>query len=276
VDIEVYKSFTLSSALTFTNNNKILSFLGDGTNTINTAGKQLYFTIFAGNYRLNANLSVQTDSYIYGGLFEANNYNLTSGRFSVQNSTTGYTSSPNLTVYMGSGTWTATGTSGWSYTASGTFTLFPETSTIEIAASVGVTYSFAGGGATYNNLLISGSTGAAAISISGNNTFTSITSTKTNAYFLRLPASGTTTVGAWNVNGSSGNIITVESSSSGTRANLTKTGGGFSVSNFISVKDINASPASTFYAVNSTNAGNNVNWTFNFPTSQGNLLAFFT
>ena len=275
-DIEVYKSFTLSSASTFTHNNKLMSFLGDGANTINTAGKQLYYAVFAGNYKLNANLNFQTNTYIYGGLFEANGFNITAGSFTVQNITTGYTSSPNLTVYMGSGVWSITNTSGWSYTASGTLNLFPETSTIEIVASAASTYYFAGGGITYNNLLISGSTGAAAISISGNNTFTSITSTKTNAYTLRFPASGTTTVGAWNVNGSSGNIITIDSSSAGTRANLTKTGGGVVVSNFISVKDINASPASTFYAVNSTNAGNNVNWTFNFPTSQGNLLAFFT
>lgn len=275
-DIEVYKSFTLSSASTFTHNNKLMYFLGDGANTINTAGKQLYYAVFAGNYKLNANLNFQTNTYIYGGLFEANGFNITAGSFTVQNITTGYTSSPNLTVYMGSGVWSITGTSGWSYTASGTLNLFPETSTIEIVASAASTYSFAGGGITYNNLLISGSIGAAIVAITSNNTFTSITSTKTNAYTLRLPASGTTTVGAWNVNGSAGNIISLASSSSGTRANLTKTGGGVVVSNFISVKDINASPASTFYAVNSTNAGNNVNWTFNFPTSQGNLLAFFT
>lgn len=275
--IEFYKSFSLSAACTFTHNNNLTYFYGEGVNTLNTAGKQLYNVTFVGNYKLTADLSVQTTTYIYGGLFEANGYSITSGYFDIQSVTSGYSSSPNLTVYMGSGTWKGTNSGPfWNFTPSGTVTLFPETSTIEAAVSVAGTFNFFGGGVTYNNLLISGSTNSGPVSINGNNTFTSITSTKTNAYTLRFPASGTTTVGAWNVNGSSGNIITIDSSSAGTRANLTKTGGGVVVSNFISVKDINASPASTFYAVNSTNAGNNVNWTFNFPTSQGNLLAFFT
>lgn len=275
--IEVYKSFSLSATCTFTHNNNLIYFYGEGVNTVNTAGKQLYNVTFVGNYKLTADLSVQTTTYIYGGLFEANGYNVISGYFDIQSLTSGYVSSPNLTVYMGSGTWKGTNSGPfWSFTPSGTATLFPETSTIEANVSVAGTYNFFGGGVTYNNLLISGSTNSGPVAISGNNTFTSITSTKTNAYTLRLPASGTTTVGSWSVNGSSGNIVTIDSSSSGTRANLTKTGGGVVVSNFISVKDNNASPASTFYAVNSTNAGNNVNWTFNFPTSQGNLLAFFT
>jgi len=275
VDIEVYKSFTLSSALTFNNNSKGLYFLGDGANTVNTAGKQLYTAIFSGNYKLSADLSVQTDVYIYGGLFEANGYNITSNTFSVQNITTGYISSPNLTIYMGSGTWRATGTSAWSYIASGTSALFSETSTVEIAASAASTYTFSGDGQTYYRFLVSGSTGASTVAITGNNTFNTISSTKSNAYTLRFTNGQTTTVTNWSVNGTAGNIITIISASAGSRFNLTKAGGGLTVSNFVSVKDSNASPTNTFYAVNSTNAGNNVNWTFNFPSSQGNLLAFF-
>lgn len=277
-NVEVYKSFSLSSALTFSPGSNTLIFSGDGVNTISTGNKQFYQVYIFGNYKLNSDITVSPGTFAcIGGLFEANGYNLSAASFGITRSSVNNSLWPTLTSYMGSGTWTATGSGGtWSYgTAVGTI-LFPETSTIDITASATSTYIFDGGGATYNNLRISGSTGASIVSLTGNNTFTSITSTKTNAYTLRLPASGTTTVGSWSVNGSSGNIVTIDSSSSGTRANLTKTGGGLVVSNFVSVKDINASPASTFYAVNSTNAGNNVNWTFNFPTSQGNLLAFFT
>lgn len=273
--IEVYKSFSLSAACTFTPGANSVTFAGEGVNTITSNTKQFNSVTVFGNYKLLSDLSCTGSMLLYGGLFEANGYNLSVTAFTVAVSLVNSSYWPTLTVYMGSGTWTATGTSGWVINTA-SVTLFPETSTIDIAASAASTYTFAGGGVTYNNLRISGSTGASVISITGNNTFTSITSTKTNAYTLRFPASGTTTIGAWNVSGSSGNIVTVDSSSAGTRANLTKTGGGLIVSNFVSVKDSNASPASTFYAVNSTNAGNNVNWTFNFPTSQGNLLAFFT
>lgn len=273
--IQVYKSFSLSAACTFTPGANSVTFAGEGVNTITSNTKQFNSVTVFGNYKLLSDLPCTGSMLLYGGLFEANGYNLSATAFTVAVSLVNSSYWPTLTVYMGAGTWTATGTSGWSINTS-LVTLFPETSTIEIAASAASTYSFAGGGITYNNLRISGSTGASVISITGNNTFTSITSAKTNAYTLRLPASGTTTVGAWNISGSSGNIITIDSSSAGTRANLTKTGGGLIVSNFVSVKDSNASPASTFYAVNSTNAGNNVNWTFNFPSSQGNLLAFFT
>jgi hypothetical protein len=275
VDIEVYKSFTLSSALTFANNNNAIVFLGYGVNTVNTAGKQLYVTTFSGNYKLSADLSVQADVYIYGGLFEANGYNITSNVFYIQNTTSGYISSPNLTIYMGSGTWKAIGTSAWTYITSGTSALFSETSTVEIVASASSTYAFAGGSQTYYRLLISGSTGTSIVVVTNSNTFNTISSTKSNAYTLRFTNGQTTTVTNWSVNGTAGNIVTVMSSSVGIRFNLIKVGGGLTVSNFVSIRDSNASPANTFYAVNSTNAGNNVNWTFNFPSSQGNLLAFF-
>jgi phage baseplate assembly protein gpV len=268
--INVYKSFILSPALTFTHNTYQILFLGAGSNTINTATKQIYYAYIGGNYTLAGDLSLVSNLLLNGGVFVANGKNVTCAYVDV-NLNTFYWDS--LTVYMGSGTWRLTNSGTcWSYVSG---SLFTETSTIEIAASAASTYTFAGGGQTYYGFLVSGSTGASTVAITGNNTFNTISSTKSNAYTLRFTNGQTTTVTNWSVNGTAGNIITIISASAGSRFNLTKAGGGLTVSNFVSVKDSNASPANTFYAVNSTNAGNNVNWTFNFPSSQGNLLAFF-
>lgn len=265
---QVYKSFILSSALTFTPNSNNITFTGGGANTINTANKQLYDISIAGNYTLASSLSVAA-SISVNGLFVTNGYNVTCGSTVIAVAVSIW---DNATLYMGSSVWrlTDSGTC-WNYLSG---TIFAESSTIEIAASAASTYTFAGGGQTYYGLLVTGSTGASVVSIGGSNTFNTISSTKSNAYTLRFTNGQTTTVSTWSVSGSSGNVVTIDSTSAGSRFNLTKTGGGLTVSNFVSVKDSNASPANTFYAVNSTNAGNNVNWTFNFPSSQGNLLAF--
>ena len=268
--VNVYKSFILSSALTFTHNTYQILFLGAGSNTINTATKQIYYAYIGGNYTLAGDLSLVSDLILNGGVFVTNGKNVTCAYVDVSLSTLYWDS---LTVYMGSGTWRLTNSGTcWNYVSG---SLFTETSTIEIAASAASTYTFAGGGQTYYRFLVSGSTGASTVAITGNNTFNTISSTKSNAYTLRFTNGQTTTVTNWDVNGTAGNIITIISASAGSRFNLTKAGGGLTVSNFVSVKDSNASPTNTFYAVNSTNAGNNVNWTFNFPSSQGNLLAFF-
>lgn len=67
--------------------------------------------------------------------------------------------------------------------------------------------------------------------------------------------------------------ITIKTNVPGAAATLAKTGGGTVNVDRCTIKDITASPAATFRARSSVNAGNNTNWTF-IP-GNSNLLQFF-
>lgn len=281
-NLEVYGSFALSSSLTFSVASYEVYFVGIGTNTLNSVGKSFFRVYFGGNYKLASNFVCSSTCNFYGGVFEAISYNVTATAFTLLSTPSLFPGQivpwmpSNNTVYLGSGTWTtsATGTC-WNYSASASMSLFSETSTIDITATGANTFTFAGGGQIYNNLRIIGGSGASVVVFSGSNTFSSVTNTKSVAFTIRFTASTTTTANNWGLNGSSGNLITLDSTSAGTRFNIAKSGSAPVVLNFVSVKDSNATTANTFYAVNSTNAGNNVNWSFNFPPSLGNMMAFF-
>jgi autotransporter-associated beta strand protein len=200
------------------------------------------------------------------GTFESNNNNITAGAFSSSNSNV-------RTLNMGSGTWTLTsfGTL-WNCATSTNLTLNASTSTISLTNTGTVSRSFDGGGRTYNNLSIGGATGIAVLTIAGSNTFNTISSTKTVAHTIRLTSGTTTTVTSWTVNGTSGNLVTLDSTTAGTQATLAKSGGGTVTVNWYNIRDSNASPASTWFANNTTNSGNNTNWTISGPPLANFLL----
>jgi hypothetical protein len=77
---------------------------------------------------------------------------------------------------------------------------------------------FAGGGFSYPTL---NQGGAGALVITGANTFANMTNTVQPAT-ITFPASTTTTVSDFNVNGTAGNLITLNSSTPGTRFTLLK------------------------------------------------------
>lgn len=277
--IEVYGDFILSAAMTFTPGSNSVSLLGLGAKTVNSAGKSFKRLSISGDYTFASNITCTNELQIFGSTVDANGYNVnasyvTAGYYYLDSSAV---VAP--TIYMGSGTWTVSSSefNCWEAPSSiaGSATIFAQTSTININATTSTTTIFIAGGKTYNNLTISGSTGATVIWFPDNGTFNTLATTKTNAFTLRFTAGKTTTVQNVSVIGSVGNLITLESNSAGSRFNIAKSSGGVVVFYFVSVKDSNATTANTFYAVNSTNAGNNVNWSFNFPPSLGNMMAFF-
>jgi hypothetical protein len=93
---------------------------------------------------------------------------------------------------------------------------------------------------------------------------------------ITFPASTTTTVSNFNVNGTAGNLVTLNSSSAGTRATLNRIGGGAVSVNYLSIRDSNATPSLTWYAgTTSTNVSNNIGWIFtNAPATAINGLFF--
>ena len=133
-----------------------------------------------------------------------------------------------------------------------------------------------GGGKTYGKLTIGGATGISTTSISGANTFAEIASTKTVAHTIEFPIA-TTTVAAFTVSGTSGNVVTLSRTGASGVFTLTKTGVGVVSSNYLSISNSTATPTLTWYAgANSTDGGGNTGWIFaNAPTASGNFLMMF-
>lgn len=167
------------------------------------------------------------------------------------------------TVTLGSSTVTVTMAAGQTFEAISTSTLSAASSTIVIGTASASTRIFEGGGKTFGTVTytVAGSTGA--WNILSANTFNTINfSDATNARTLTLPASTTTTInGRFNVNGTAGKLMTINSSSTGTPATLAGSGGTVTV-DYVSLQD-SAASTGTFYAgSHSTDVSGNTGWTF--------------
>ena len=108
-------------------------------------------------------------------------------------------------------------------------------------------------------------------SITGSNTFNNFTKTATTTDTLTLGAGDTQTfVGTMTLQGASGNLLSLRSTSSPTQAKFDPQG--TRTISYLDVKDNNNINATAINAVgtNSVNSGNNINWTFNQgPTVSG-------
>jgi hypothetical protein len=109
--------------------------------------------------------------------------------------------------------------------------------------------------------------------LAGLNSFTELASTKTVAHTVRL-SQNLSTIDTWSITGTAGNVVTVDSSTAGTRRTFSLTNVTSGI-NYLSVKDIGVNEANRFYVgVNSTNGGNNLNVIFTAAPA-GNTGAFF-
>jgi len=200
----------------------------------------LYNLTSSQNITLTGNTSVQA-SLTSGASFNANNYNVTVGKFLSNNANT-------RTITMGSGTWTLTGSSTvWDITDATGLTLNCGTSTLSLTSDVAKT--FIGGGQTYNVINQTGSGDPYAIgdlTIVGNNNFANITNTGYPCSVL-FTAGSTNTFGNFSLQGASGNLVTI-SSPTAAQHNLVKSGGGLVQVGYCDISWSNASPANTWYA----------------------------
>lgn len=151
------------------------------------------------------------------GTFTAGAYNVTAAAFASNNALV-------RVLNMGSGTWTLTSSgTAWNMATATNATVNKGTANIVLSENSTAAKTFAGGGFSYNKLTFGGDTSTAAYTISGNNIFTELATTKTVSFSLVL----TTTVqqmDTWSLPSTSAAQLTLTGSSSSNPSGFVYTG----------------------------------------------------
>jgi autotransporter-associated beta strand protein len=170
------------------------------------------------------------------GSIDGNTSNISTTNFSSSNSNT-------RTVSLGTGTWTLTGTGTvWDMATSTGATVTGGTSTIKITDSSVTGKTFAGGGNTYGNIWFAPGTGSGSFTISGNNTFANFRDDGSVAHSILFTTGSTQHFSSWNVIGNPGQLITIDSTTTGTHS-LVMDGAGSVVSDYLNIQHSVVSPS---------------------------------
>ncbi len=277
-NITVSGSLTLGSGMTYTHSSSSMVFDSSSSVTITSNGITMTCPINfngTGTWTLQDNFATSSTFQLTTGTLTLNNFNISSSSFVSPGSGT-------RVLNMGSGTWNILGVgTSWNISGATNLTVNAGTSTIKWATVSVTSRTFAGAGFTYYRLWISGTSTWTIFNVQGSNTFNEIKDDATQAHSLRFTAGTTTTVANFNVNGSSGNLITVDSASASTSTHaLVKTGTGFVNCDYLAIAHSVATPSSTWYAgINSTDnqatATSGSGWIFTAPpTTNSGFLAF--
>jgi len=203
----VYGDWKFGTGVTSSSTTGTITFATRGTETITsngvTFGCPVTINCVTGTVQLADALSLGANRTLTltTGTFDAVSYNVTTGSFDSSASGT-------RTLKMGSGTWTLSGTATvWSGIETN-LTFYKGTANIVLSDTSTAARTFAGGGLSYNKLTIGGATGTSTLTITQNNQFTELASTKTVAHTIALGTT-TQTFGKWTVTGTSGNVVTL-------------------------------------------------------------------
>lgn len=151
------------------------------------------------------------------------------------------------------------------------FTVTQGTGTGKISMISGPSKSFIGGSNNYSGVILS-QAGEGTLTVSGSNSFEDITNDYKNigATTISFTSGTTQTVNNFTANGSIGKLLTINGTTTGRHATLSKSSGAVYVE-YVNLKDNRATGGATWRADNSTNQGNVVGW---YPWI-GSFLAFF-
>jgi len=267
----IYGSLKLATGISYVQSSS-MAFKGRSSYTITTCGKStgpINLDAIGGTLTLQDNLTASGSSIsLTNGTLDANNYDVACSVFSSSNSNT-------RTLTMGSGTWSLTGTSTiWSTTTSTGLTLNAGTSTIVISNSTAALKSFEVNSANvfYDMRVTLGS--YSALQFIGGATYNNLSVTGTGTADLRFDTSTHTFKGSSPLpSGTAGNLINYRSTFSIATISCT-----YPVDiDYVSVYSITAARAVPFYSgTHSTDSGSNTNWTFTnrpyYNKSQGFLM----
>lgn len=158
----------------------------------------------------------------------------------------------NSTVLVGGGTWNLANTNNLTLTTTGSLIKVVSTSS---------TFSFSGGGKTYNNVWFSRGSNTNNITITGTNTFNDLKDDGTGAHTIIFP-NVTTTVSTFTVNGAdaSTHITLARTGASGTFT-LSAASGTINAQ-YVTISNSTATGGATWNAVDSTDNGGNTGWNF--------------
>lgn len=257
----IFGNLTLSATMTVAAGTSTVTFSGSNATprTITTSGvtidQNVTFNGFGGAWSFvdSFSMGAARTLTLTNGILNANNKNVSIGSFALGSGT--------KTLTLGSGTWTVLGANWNANTNVANLTVSASTATITMtSASAKI---FAGGAKSWPTL---NQGGAGALTIQQSNTFANITNTVQPAT-ITFTAETTQTVSAFGVSGTSGNLITLNTSSAGSQATLSDSAGMVLIS-FVSIKDIIATGGAIWDAPSSSgnvNAGNNIGWNFGIP-----------
>lgn len=179
-----------------------------------------------------------------------------------------------LSLGASSVTLTAT-TTAW--LADAALSLTAGSSTIKLTGASG-NKTFSGGGLVYWNLELTGNA-AGSTSVVSSNTFNDLKYVSSGTtYLIKFQFGTTTTFTTFTVSGTSGHLVTITSTNPAATHTLAKATLGGNIScDYLSIDHSIASPASTWFAgANSTNGGNNTDWTFGaISAADYSLLAYW-
>lgn len=257
----IYGNLTISTGMTITGGSGITTFAGtSGPYTITSNGKTydrpVTFNGVGGTWQF-------FDTFTQGstramtltnGTLNANDKTVSIGTFALGSGT--------KTLTLGSGTWTVAGATWNANTNVANLTVSASTGTISMTS--GSAKTFSGGGKAWPTL---NQGGAGALTIAQSNTFADITATAGGRpSTVSLTAGTTQTVTQFTLSGTAGNLITLNTTSAGSRATLSGSSGTNSIS-YVSLKDIAATGGAVWraYTANgNVDGGNNIGWDFNF------------
>ena len=202
----VYGDWKFGTGVTSSSTTGTITFAGRGTENITsngvTFGSPVTIDCFTGTVQLADALSLNSARTLTlaSGTFDAVSYNVTTGLFTNNGLTT--------TLKMGSGTWTLSGTGSVWNINSLPAAFYKGTANIVLSDTSTTARTFAGGTLSYNKLTIGGTTGTSTLTITSNNQFTELASTKTVAHTIDLGFTNQT-FGKWTVTGTAGNVVTL-------------------------------------------------------------------
>ncbi len=254
----IYGNLTFSSGMTVNAGASVTALVGTGTVTTNGISLDIPVTVstVGGTITLADNMTIGTTRQfiLQNGTLNVNGKTLTVGNFRTNYATTRVLAfgTNGKVVITGSGAtaWNALSTA---FTTSGT------NATISMTSASAKT--FVGAGVNYAATL--SQDGAGALTITGSNTFVNITNT-TQPVTITFTAGTTQTVSSFTASGTSGNLVTLNSATPGTRFTLSDSSGSNTVTN-CSIIDSIGTGGATWTALTSSgnvNSGNNLGWIF--------------
>lgn len=246
--LNIVKSISLSTGGTYT----ALTLTIQGTASLYNNGKSI--TAMTIGSATNAGSLTLLEALTMSGAFTLTQgtilcpYNITSGSFASAGALSKTMTGTNITYTV-----TGAGATAFSNTGTG---LTMNGFIINMTSASAKT--FAGGGGTYPVL---NNGGAGALTISGSNTFDTISNSVQPTTFTFTIAT-TQTVNNFDVDGIAGSLVTINSSTAATAATLSKASG-IVYGAYLSIRDSTATGGATWYAgPTSTNTSNNTGWIF--------------